>query len=387
MLKTTKRFIMLSLFISANYAFVNAAISMEDHGRIGERTIDKNPEGETFISGNDRRIFLISDINDPTKYATYLTDQGNHLTVQEVPGDGRCGDYAMGISRDEFKQKIEAALKCNDVLVQEFVTFVPVLEDLDGYKFLEMYPDLHLNAHQDGIRSTLQLAAYLFKLNLEIYYPNYSSYGKEISYGLNPLNFKPINQLKLNFSALYGEPLAPVIRLLHMGHLEGFRLSGNKHYRYLFEQENLKPWEQNKVELLELAIKEKYAMDPSQKRGDKAPYEVTCEKIIRVQAEGIKDNFQKEPARATQDYSKDIDLAAATIAHFVNSGVDEESMVRELRNSGFAPSIFAAAIAQAKEFHADLVKYAKELNITQSDFESSANAVSMSYQEYYSMMK
>jgi hypothetical protein len=340
--QTTKIFVIASILSCDGTLIHNTySMDMDTSWNIGQATFmkDPHPQGETFINtrnNNDKRLFLITDKNDPGKYATYPTDRGERLTLQEVPGDGQCGDYALGVSREELGNIIRQA-NGEDEKLNECLAFC-FLDDV-------------LRPFQAWNLAAIKLAACAFKLNVEVYMPDHSSLGEDFYFGdYLPTKHKLINRLVCDnrFSKFtYGDKNAPVIRLLHMGELNGFRSTGGGHYRYLYNPNNLPGWEREKIRLLETAVRQKKEIcsfgTVVKATSQKQQYELTCAEIIQLQKEGLARNQNRSPAPVQQKVSPSIpatpmtqvEVGAAFLAEDVAQGASYDDMVNVLYKNGW----------------------------------------------------
>lgn len=223
-------------------------------------------------------IFYCVDPQNENRYALCYDERGNVFRFQNVPGDGRCADFALGIDREEFVKRVRGALVDgtfpDDSVTKTIATiFLDTFQD-DKYEFLS-----HPTEKGNEISSEIELAAFLFGLNVEIYSPNWDSepVGKSDS------GKKVINHVKRVCSLSYGGP-RPSVRLFHKG-------SGGLHYQFLYPVHSPSSWERDKIRLLEDALN-------AEKLADR---ERLCREIAQVQGKGLDSKEVNTPQPLTAD--------------------------------------------------------------------------------------
>lgn len=347
--------------LSPNSLIFCDASAMEAPQNIGKRTFNQILQGDIFTNKktNKKLMFVVTDGN---KYSTYDTDQGVRLTIQEVPGTGRCADYALGIDRKELLEKIKTALKEKNEDYKNVIEFLEIEGEHttnSPEKFFEsiLKDDTFLGEHM------LSLAGKLFKVNIEMYTPDTTSIGKNIeiknAYG-QTLSYTTIDRLKLLGRYEYS-PSAPVIRIQHGGYDgDDFRRANTKHFRFLYNAEKMEPWEKEKVRLLEEASAGyyKYAQDKDRfesshpgKYEAERTYEKPTDEMFRIQAEGlgwVKKTGIQPPQNQAPSEEQQIENAAQKLRKYVEAKADDEAMRNALYNEGIPGKIWNKAIEKAK---------------------------------------
>lgn len=331
---------------------LGSASAMEQQN-VGRRTFNNTLDGDSYIdrNKNDFRLFVVTDGQN---YSVHRTDRGEMLTIQEVPGFGRCGDYALGISRKELLEKIEIALKDND---EDVISYNNELRNRGESFESILKSDAFLD---DGM---MVLAAKLFKFNIEFYVPNLNSLGKSIKkkseFGSQyDQEFKTITELTLSkhIKQLKDFPNAPVIRIYHGGNkfeLGDFKATNTQHFRYLYiNDNNMQPWEVDKVRLLEIASAE-YS------RKNSAGYEGAMDEVFRIQKAGLEGagKMASKPVEKRVGPSREqlerermeqIELVSDLLVEKLRERVSMGGLDSYLRESGIESSLWGPAKELAK---------------------------------------
>ncbi|MBX9805464.1 MAG: hypothetical protein K2Y18_06910 [Alphaproteobacteria bacterium] len=198
------------------------------------------------------RYFYYGDVKT-NRYRSYLADDGEVYTIQDVVGDGHCGDYTLSIDRRDLVAKTKEKLEEKDISVMSYAESLKIFNQPDLIEDLKenwldanvLEKDLH--AENGNIGCNIHLAAYIYRLNIEIYVPDKNSHVFDEASQENT-----IDRIKIMLKATYN-PGAPVIRLIHRGEHRG------NHFRYLYNKDNLQPGEELKIRKLEYALRQKIA--------------------------------------------------------------------------------------------------------------------------------